>query len=79
MQVQCSYNLFNIKALSIKYSYDSTVTQSELTPDCMEALAWRVAENTALALQEFAKTGNIAYLLVIQRHLVAVQDENGDK
>jgi hypothetical protein len=39
----------------------------------------KVAENTTLALQYFAKTGNISYLLVVQRHLIEIQDDNGDK
>ena len=42
-------------------------------------LAVDIAERTSLALQDYAKTGDIMYILLIQRHLVAVQDENGDK
>ena len=56
----------------------SSLSLSEPPVEDIQELAWRVAENTAIAMQEFAKTGNIAYLLLIQRHLVAVQDSNGD-
>ena len=42
-------------------------------------LAVDIAERTSLALQDYAKTGDIMYILLIQRHLVAVQDDNGDK
>lgn len=41
-------------------------------------LAWNLAEKSAAAMREYATTGDLRYLLAVQRHLTAVQDDNGD-
>ncbi len=41
-------------------------------------LAWQVAERTSTGLQNYAATGDVRHMLLIQRHLVSVQDGNGD-
>uniref|UniRef100_UPI00358F603F nuclear factor NF-kappa-B p105 subunit-like isoform X2 n=1 Tax=Myxine glutinosa TaxID=7769 RepID=UPI00358F603F len=38
----------------------------------------RLAERTARALLDYARTGDARMLLVVQRHLTAVQDDEGD-
>ncbi|KAH9508414.1 Nuclear factor NF-kappa-B p105 subunit [Bulinus truncatus] len=38
----------------------------------------RVAERTVAALTDFAETGDIRHLLLVQRHLLAVSNKNGD-
>lgn len=43
-----------------------------------ESLAWRLAERTSRALRDFAITADMKMLLAVQRHLTAVEDENGD-
>ncbi|XP_007897340.2 nuclear factor NF-kappa-B p100 subunit isoform X1 [Callorhinchus milii] len=40
--------------------------------------ALQITERTALALQDYAITGDARMLLAVQRHLTAVQDDNGD-
>ncbi|XP_046550036.1 nuclear factor NF-kappa-B p105 subunit-like isoform X1 [Haliotis rubra] len=40
--------------------------------------AIRMAQRTAVALREYAETGDIRYLLLVQRHLASIQNENGD-
>ncbi|NP_001158473.1 nuclear factor kappa-B [Saccoglossus kowalevskii] len=37
-----------------------------------------LAERTSAALRDFCVTGDVKILLAVQRHLTAVQDENGD-
>ena len=41
-------------------------------------LAWNVAAICAAAVRDYAVSGDMRYLLVVQRHLTAVQDDNGD-
>lgn len=43
-----------------------------------DSLAWRLAERTSNAMRDYAVTGDIKMLLAVQRHLTAVEDENGD-
>ncbi|CAL1527447.1 unnamed protein product [Lymnaea stagnalis] len=38
----------------------------------------RVAERTVAALTDFSETGDIRHLLLVQRHLLAVSNKNGD-
>lgn len=44
----------------------------------LSELAWNLAEKSAAAMRDYATTGDIRYLLAVQRHLTAVQDDNGD-
>lgn len=48
-----------------------------LTTDLSE-LAWNLAEKSSAAMRDYATTGDVRYLLAVQRHLTAVQDDNGD-
>lgn len=41
--------------------------------------AMQLAKHHANALFDYAVTGDVKMLLAVQRHLTAVQDENGDK
>ncbi len=41
-------------------------------------LVWLVAERTNAGLQNYAATGDVRHMLLIQRHLVSVEDLNGD-
>ncbi|XP_078577354.1 nuclear factor NF-kappa-B p105 subunit-like [Branchiostoma floridae x Branchiostoma japonicum] len=41
-------------------------------------VAWQLAERTANALRDYAITGDVRMLLAVQRHLTAVQDDEGD-
>lgn len=41
-------------------------------------LAWNVAAICAAAVRDYAASGDMRYLLAVQRHLTAVQDDNGD-
>ena len=59
----------------------------DVPPDCFvaddlpfdyDSLAWRLAERTSRALHDFAITADIKMILAVQRHLTAVEDENGD-
>lgn len=44
----------------------------------LSELAWNLAERSAAAMRDYAATGDMRYLLAAQRHLTAVQDDNGD-
>ncbi|XP_022087493.1 nuclear factor NF-kappa-B p105 subunit-like [Acanthaster planci] len=52
--------------------------QTDDLPFDYDSLAWRLAERTSRALHDFAKTADIKMVLAVQRHLTAVEDENGD-
>jgi nuclear factor NF-kappa-B p105 subunit len=39
----------------------------------------QLAKRHANALFDYAVTGDVKVLLAVQRHLTAVQDENGDR
>ena len=41
--------------------------------------AMQLAKRHANALFDYAVTGDVKMLLAVQRHLTAVQDENGDR
>ena len=41
-------------------------------------LVWKVAERTNAGLNNYAATGDVRHMLLIQRHLMSVQDINGD-
>lgn len=41
--------------------------------------ALQLAKRHANALFDYAVTGDVKMLLAVQRHLTAVQDENGDR
>lgn len=41
--------------------------------------AMQLAKQHANALFDYAVTGDVKMLLAVQRHLTAVQDENGDR
>ena len=43
-----------------------------------EKLVWQVAERTNAGLKNYAATGDVRHMLLIQRHLVSVEDVNGD-
>uniref|UniRef100_A0A8C4QSP4 Nuclear factor of kappa light polypeptide gene enhancer in B-cells 2 (p49/p100) n=2 Tax=Eptatretus burgeri TaxID=7764 RepID=A0A8C4QSP4_EPTBU len=51
-------------------------SKTEAMPSGESAL--RLAERTARALLDYARTGDARMLLVVQRHLTAVQDDEGD-
>ncbi|XP_064604065.1 nuclear factor NF-kappa-B p105 subunit-like [Liolophura sinensis] len=56
---------------------------SSLAPDpalsvAHDHMVLRLVERTSLALQEYAATGDIKALLLVQRHLTFMSDENGD-
>ena len=38
-----------------------------------------MGERFVSALQDYARTGDVSYLLLVQRHLVVQQDDDGDK
>ncbi|XP_035256253.1 nuclear factor NF-kappa-B p100 subunit isoform X3 [Anguilla anguilla] len=44
----------------------------------LQSRATHVAQQTAGALLDYCSTGDVRILLAVQRHLCAVQDENGD-
>lgn len=44
----------------------------------LNELAWNLAEKSAAAMRDYATSGDVRYLLAVQRHLTAVQDDNGD-
>ena len=58
--------------LGIKIFY-TVVLELSLTE-----LAWNVAAICAAAVRDYAASGDMRYLLAVQRHLTAVQDDNGD-
>ena len=41
-------------------------------------LAFALAERTSSAMRDYAVTGDVRYLLAVQRQLTAVQDDSGD-
>lgn len=45
----------------------------------MEQLFSQVVERTIQAMRQYSQTGDAAYMMRAQRHLVASQDEEGDK
>ena len=53
--------------------FDTVVLELSLTE-----LAWNVAAICAAAVRDYAASGDMRYLLAVQRHLTAVQDDNGD-
>ena len=57
------------------YGFNVINVVIELSPG---ELAWNLAERSAAAMREYASTGDMRYLLAVQRHLTAVQDDNGD-
>lgn len=77
-----------VKAVSLSGTEEKHVTEEKVAPKREQKKKWQlaedrllavdIAERTSLALQDYARTGDIMYILLIQRHLVAVQDENGD-
>ncbi|XP_005091024.1 nuclear factor NF-kappa-B p105 subunit isoform X2 [Aplysia californica] len=50
---------------------------SKLT-DTVRQVAGRVTERTLAALVDYAETGDIRHLLLVQRHLLAISNEDGD-
>lgn len=58
-------------------------TQLRLCPCLADNLflekAMQLAKRHANALFDYAVTGDVKMLLAVQRHLTAVQDENGDR
>lgn len=44
----------------------------------LRELAWNLAERSAAAMRDYATTGDLRYLLAVQRHLTSIQDDNGD-
>ena len=56
----------------------TTVSTSPLAVLSLQDV-WKFAESVAAALQDYAKSGDISYMLVVQRKLVRHQDDNGDK
>ena len=44
----------------------------------LSELAWNLAEKSAAAMRNYATSGDLRYLLAVQRDLTAVQDDNGD-
>ena len=38
----------------------------------------RITARTIRALQDYSETGDVRYLLIVQRHLTAIKNENGD-
>ena len=41
-------------------------------------LAFTLAERTSRAIRDYAATGDVRYLLAVQRQLTAVQNDDGD-
>lgn len=52
-------------------------SEKEVEPSLRE-LAWNLAERSAAAMRDYATTGDLRYLLAVQRHLTSIQDDNGD-
>lgn len=50
-----------------------------LADDLFLEKAMQLAKRHANALFDYAVTGDVKMLLAVQRHLTAVQDENGDR
>ncbi|XP_067876365.1 nuclear factor NF-kappa-B p100 subunit-like isoform X2 [Heterodontus francisci] len=48
------------------------------TEQFLRMRALQITERTARALLDYAITGDVRMLLAVQRHLTAIQDENGD-
>ena len=65
--------------LSVMYIQTVLVCLAETEKTTALNFVWHVAERTSRALQDYARTGDVYCLLSVQRHLVAVQDDCGDK
>ncbi|XP_070544392.1 nuclear factor NF-kappa-B p105 subunit-like [Ptychodera flava] len=64
----------------VKSTTDSQAQTEPLPPPSVQlnASVLELAERTSAALQDYAISGDVKILLAVQRHLTAVQDENGD-
>ena len=51
---------------------------AQCTRQATPNVAYQIADRSTSALQQYARTGDVKYLLAVQRHLVAVQDTQGD-
>lgn len=73
-----------VLASSMPFPYSK---DRKLNCDCDHCLAdnlflekaMQLAKQHANALFDYAVTGDVKMLLAVQRHLTAVQDENGDR
>lgn len=70
----CTLVIFQTNQITITMC--SVPGKIELSKKKDEAI--RMAQRTAVALREYAETGDIRYLLLVQRHLASIQNENGD-
>nr|XP_054773081.1 nuclear factor NF-kappa-B p105 subunit-like [Lytechinus pictus] len=60
-----------------KDTEEKNVQTDDITIDS-DSMAWHVAQVTANALHDYAASGDIKTILTVQRHLIAVEDDNGD-
>ena len=56
----------------------SNVKQVKVATSVVKKVMERVTTRTIRAMQDFAETSDIRFLLFIQRHLAAIKNENGD-
>ncbi|XP_041362807.1 nuclear factor NF-kappa-B p105 subunit-like [Gigantopelta aegis] len=56
----------------------SNPAQLTSTKPAKKLEAMRIAQRTVSALRDYAETSDIRYLLLVQRHLAGVSNENGD-
>ncbi|XP_071485203.1 nuclear factor NF-kappa-B p105 subunit-like [Diadema antillarum] len=85
VQRDCGSEPINIsdlipKGVGVQRSKDTEekTIQTDDIPIDINSMAWRVAEVTANALHDYAATGDVKNILTVQRHLIAVEDDNGD-
>ncbi|CAG5129174.1 unnamed protein product, partial [Candidula unifasciata] len=62
----------------VKPKLDHSVSHCSQLTDTVRKVTGRVAERTLAALTDFAETGDIRHLLLVQRHLMAISNKNGD-
>ncbi|XP_075465190.1 nuclear factor NF-kappa-B p105 subunit isoform X3 [Ascaphus truei] len=74
------YSSYNYNAYGGLAFHNSTMNSSTgMKRDCLLlGKAMQLAKRHAASLFDYAVTGDVRILLAVQRHLAAVQDENGD-
>ena len=63
--------------LTFVYVYSTVAQPSQLT-EVVRKVTGRVAERTIAALVDYAETGDMRHLLLVQRQLMTVSNKNGD-
>jgi ribonuclease D len=57
---------------------ESSPSGNQPSEEMLKEVAWAIAEHTSCAMRDYAATGDVRYLLAIQRQLTAVQNDDGD-